>query len=93
MVQTHYIDFLKVVSDNKHQQAFVYYIERPDGTVEEETFASHYRPLPTICRVGALPEQIGEDGQLIETPPAEPEPSVDAPVKPSPEPTAPEPTE
>ncbi len=73
--------------------SFVYYIERPDGTVEEETFASHYRPLPTICRVGALPEQIGEDGQLIETPPAEPEPSVDAPVKPSPEPTAPEPTE
>ncbi len=60
--------------------SFVYYIERADGTVEEETFESHYRPLPTICMVGALPEQIGEDGQLIEVPPAEPEPSSDAPV-------------
>jgi len=32
--------------------SFVYSISRPDGTVEETTFTSHYRPLPKICLVG-----------------------------------------
>lgn len=32
--------------------SFVYTIERPDGTKEETTYDSHYRPLPKICLVG-----------------------------------------
>lgn len=31
---------------------FVYKVSRADGTVEERTFTSHYRPLPKICLVG-----------------------------------------
>ena len=60
--------------------SFKYYVERADGTVAEEVFESHYRPLPTICMVGAPAEQIGPDGQLIEVPPTEPE---NAPSPPS----------
>lgn len=32
--------------------SFAYTIVRPDGTEENTTFASHYRPLPRICLVG-----------------------------------------
>lgn len=32
--------------------SFVYTVVKPDGTTEETTFASHYRPLPEICLVG-----------------------------------------
>lgn len=32
--------------------SFTYTIVNPDGTVTERVFASHYRPLPTICLVG-----------------------------------------
>jgi len=31
---------------------FTYTIVKPDGTTEESTFDSHYRPLPEICLVG-----------------------------------------
>ncbi|MBI2484958.1 VanW family protein [Candidatus Uhrbacteria bacterium] len=32
--------------------SFVYTVEKPDGTKEDRTFTSSYRPLPTICLVG-----------------------------------------
>lgn len=37
---------------------FVYTITRPDGTLEQTEFTSHYRPLPKICLVGV--EKIEE---------------------------------
>ena len=49
--------------------SFTYYIERADGTVDEEVFESYYRPLPTICLEGVAPEQLDEDGNLIEPEP------------------------
>ncbi|MBI2474938.1 VanW family protein [Candidatus Uhrbacteria bacterium] len=38
--------------------SFVYTIVRPDGTVEETTFTSHYRPLPKICLIGIAPPPV-----------------------------------
>ncbi|MBI2099303.1 VanW family protein [Candidatus Uhrbacteria bacterium] len=35
--------------------SFVYTITRPDGTKEEKTFRSHYRPWQEVCLVGAAP--------------------------------------
>lgn len=32
--------------------SFIYTIARPDGTLEETIFTSHYRPLPKICLIG-----------------------------------------
>ena len=32
--------------------SFDYSVVKPDGTVETQTFTSHYRPLPRICLVG-----------------------------------------
>lgn len=40
---------------SKHPGAdahFTYTVEKPDGTVSERVFESHYRPLPEICLVG-----------------------------------------
>jgi hypothetical protein len=31
---------------------FTYRVVKTDGSVEERTFESHYRPLPEICLVG-----------------------------------------
>lgn len=46
--------------------SFSYFIERPDGEVEEIVYESHYRSLPTICLEGVAPEQLDEEGNLIE---------------------------
>jgi len=35
---------------------FTYYIERPDGTVEDTYYESHYRPLPEMCLIGIDPD-------------------------------------
>ncbi len=35
--------------------SFVYTITRPDGTKEEQTFRSHYRPWQEVCLVGVAP--------------------------------------
>ncbi len=35
---------------------FTYYIERPDGTLDETLYSSHYRALPEICLVGIDPD-------------------------------------
>ncbi|KKU31425.1 MAG: VanW family protein [Candidatus Uhrbacteria bacterium GW2011_GWE2_46_68] len=32
--------------------SFVYTVRKSDGTIEERTFESHYRPLPEICLIG-----------------------------------------
>ena len=32
--------------------SFVYTVRKSEGTVEERTFESHYRPLPEICLIG-----------------------------------------
>ncbi len=31
---------------------FTYQVEHPDGSLDEETFVSHYRPIPKTCLVG-----------------------------------------
>ncbi len=50
------------------ETSFVYTIERPDGTKEETTYTSHYRPLPEICLVGVAPTESGaETGAEAET--------------------------
>ncbi len=35
---------------------FTYTIVRPDGSMQEQVFESHYRPLPEICLVGKEPD-------------------------------------
>lgn len=47
--------------------SFTYTIERPDGTVEEELYSSHYRPLPRICLIGVQEEK--EEEGFAELPP------------------------
>ncbi|MFA4845730.1 MAG: VanW family protein [Patescibacteria group bacterium] len=44
--------------------SFTYTIVRPDGTIEETVFTSHYRPLPEICLVG-VEEKVVEDGEAV----------------------------
>ena len=46
--------------------SFTYYIERADGTVDEQLFESYYRPLPTICIEGVAEWQIDDDGNYLE---------------------------
>lgn len=55
--------------------SFDYVVERPNGTVHRETFASRYRALPRICLVGAggspattdsAPELSSEDAEIVE---------------------------
>ncbi len=46
---------------------FTYTVEKPDGTVEEQIFESHYRALPSICLVGVDEnaedtEETGKEG-------------------------------
>ncbi len=45
---------------------FTYYIERPDGEVEETEYSSHYRSLPEICLVGIDPEAEEEETEELE---------------------------
>ena len=40
--------------------SFTYSVERPDGSIEETIFTSHYRPLPRICLVGIQEEKVEE---------------------------------
>jgi vancomycin resistance protein YoaR len=40
---------------------FTYYLERPDGSVEETYYESHYRPLAEICLVGTDPDEQTEE--------------------------------
>ena len=54
--------------------SFVYTVQKPDGTTEEQIFESHYRPLPEICLVGveeltSVAEELGEEGEtdILET--------------------------
>jgi len=35
--------------------SFVYTIERPNGTKDEQIFTSHYRSMPKMCLVGKMP--------------------------------------
>lgn len=43
--------------------SFTAYIERPDGTVEETVYSSHYRALPRTCLVGVDPDAVNEEVQ------------------------------
>ena len=62
--------------------SFSYYVERPDGEVEETVYESHYRPLPTICLVGIGESQsVDDDGNLVEAPEPTTEPEETAPVE------------
>ena len=38
--------------------SFTYSRILPDGTTQERLFESHYRPLPEICLVGVIPEEL-----------------------------------
>lgn len=52
--------------------SFDYTIVRPDGTVETQTFASHYRPLPRMCLVGVEkiePQESTEPNETTQTVP------------------------
>lgn len=40
------------------QTTFDYFIERPDGKVDQRAFPSTYRPLPRICFVGVTPDEL-----------------------------------
>lgn len=42
---------------------FTYYIEQPDGTVEETLYSSHYRALPRICLIGIDPDAPTEEDE------------------------------
>ncbi|OGL98272.1 hypothetical protein A2304_00275 [Candidatus Uhrbacteria bacterium RIFOXYB2_FULL_57_15] len=48
---------------------FTYSVVKPDGTVEETVYASHYRPLPEICLVGveelSTPEDLQQDADSV----------------------------
>jgi len=45
--------------------SFVYSIEKPDETVEETTFTSHYRPLPKICLVGVEEKEEADTNVIL----------------------------
>lgn len=47
--------------------SFTYVIEQPDGTVKEEVFRSHYRPLPEICLEGIDPESEADESENAST--------------------------
>lgn len=46
--------------------SFTYTVEQADGTVNQTTYDSYYRPLPQICLVGVEEGQLDEEGNLIE---------------------------
>jgi vancomycin resistance protein YoaR len=58
--------------------SFTYTVVKPDGSVEERVFESHYRPLPEICLIGveqlSTPEDLPADadgvssGETADTP-------------------------
>ncbi|MBU0531356.1 VanW family protein [Patescibacteria group bacterium] len=44
--------------------SFTYYIERPDGEIEQTLYSSHYRALPRICLVGYDPDNpLNSEGE------------------------------
>ncbi|MFC1787675.1 VanW family protein [Patescibacteria group bacterium] len=59
---------------------FIYKVVRSNGTVEEETFESHYRPLPKICLVGVDPEAKEIEESNKETEPESDQDSKDASI-------------
>lgn len=70
---------------------FTYTIVRPDGTVEETAFPSHYRPLPRMCLIGTDPKDMPQaevspvldaNGQPI----VDPAPPIETPPIETPEP-------
>ena len=72
--------------------SFVYTRTLSDGTKEDRTFESHYRPLPEICLVGATPEELNPEP--VECPEGTecPAPAPDSSAEPTPgEPPALEP--
>jgi len=44
--------------------SFTYYIERPDGEIEETIFTSSYRALPTICLVGEEKPETSKEPEV-----------------------------
>ena len=45
---------------------FIYTVENPDGTKDETTYTSHYRPLPRICLVGVEKKADDEKENAIQ---------------------------
>lgn len=41
MVKTHYLDFIKAIYDNKHEQTFIYYIEQSRSAPAKKWLAEH----------------------------------------------------